>query len=399
MPVNLKLLPNIRLLNTSLPVAMKPTPPLKATTRVLPIFSRVFPHKLKYQPFRFPNLASQQQSQIIQNLPVTRAMSTRSARERMGSGSASESRFSKSLMDDEAELSDWVGGLSSNSVRKNNVYSDSDADNGGDGRNRDFRGDRNSSRGRGREDRGEKRRRAADFDEFKGSSRRSGGYNSVDSSPNRKGRFDSGRRGGEWDGERTMSRSGNRMSGDNGFGRTKGLNSNDKFSRGSSPRQENERRSDRRGTFGIEHKRGGSSHRQENERRDQKGAFGIERKRGVSMEYGRSGRGEGMKQRTALLSDEDDDVLEEEEDKGYVSFKELIESEEGSEEVDSDNDEEDGDNTFMTGTGFSQSRSEDTSPLSSPGRTESYLTETRFNVFLSFYFLVSHTFIYMDELL
>lgn len=378
MPVKLKLLPNIRLLNASLPVThfsfMKSNPSSKVTN-VLPVFSRVFPHKLKYhsQSCRFPNLSSRQQSQPVRTLFGVRTFSNASARERTGSFAASEPRASKSLIDDEAELSDWVSGLSSNSFRKNRSQSDSDGDYDGGGRTSGFNRDRsdNNNRGRERQDRSGKRRREDDFDT---SRKPSGGYNPVESFPRQKGRLD-----GELkaqDDKRPMSRSRNRLSGDNEFGKRKGGDSNGRFSRGlrdsSDKFLESSRDSNNRFS------RGSSRGRESEGRRGKKNGSKIEHKRSNEFELGRYDRGKGMRQGTALLSGEDDDVLGEEEEKGYVSFKELVDSEEGSDELDSQ-DDEDREVAFEKETASFPSSSNDTSPSSSPGGTNSYLTDTKFD--------------------
>lgn len=369
MPVKLKLLPKFRLLNASLPVAHLSLMKSNHSSKVInvsPVFSRVFPHKLKYhcQSFRFPNLPSRQQSQNVRTLFGVRTFSNASARERTGSVAASEARASKSLIDDEAELSDWVSGLSSNSFRKNRPLSDSEGDNDGGGRNSGFNRDRNNNRGRGREDRSGKRSREVEFDEFDTSRRRSGGYNPVESFPRRKGRFD-GELKAQGD-QRPMSRSRDRLSGDNEFGRRKGGGSNGRYSGGVRDSSDKFLESSRDSNDKFSR---GSSHGRESEgRRGKKNGFKIEHKRSNAFEYGRYARGKGMSQGTALLSDEGDDVLAEEEEKGYVSFKELIDSEESSDEIDSQDDED-----------RDPSSCNDTSPSSSPGRTDSYLTETRFD--------------------
>lgn len=388
MPVKLKLLPNVRLLNASLPLThfsfMKSNPSSKVTN-VLPVFSRLFPHKLKYHPqsFRFPNLPSRQQPQPVRSIFGVRTFSNASARERTGSFASSEARASKSLIDDEAELSDWVNGLSSNSLRKNRPQSDSEGDYDGVARTTGFNRDRsnnNTNRGRGREDRGGKRRREDGFDEFDTSRKRTGGYNPVESFSRRKGRFDGELKG--QDDKRSISRSRNRLSGDNEFGRRKGGDSNGRFSRGlrdsSDKFLENSRDSNNRFSRG-------SSHGRESEgRRGKKNGSKIEHKRSNAFEQGRDDRGKGVRQGTALLSDEDDDVLEEEEEKGYLDFKELIDSEEGSDELDSQ-DDEDREVALEKETASFPSSSNDTSPSSSPGRKESYLTETRLEFFLLYF--------------
>ncbi|KAI8020670.1 DEAD-box ATP-dependent RNA helicase 31 [Camellia lanceoleosa] len=148
MPV--KLLPHLRLLNPSLPVAsslstMKPNPLKPSSTRLIPIFTRIFPHKIKYQSL------SRQLS-----LPL---LTTQKFGLRRFSTRSSEVRASKSLIDDEAELSDWVSGLRSNSSR------DGDGDDIGRGSGRGRGGDRR----RGRDERGGGRDRASPAKRGRGS--------------------------------------------------------------------------------------------------------------------------------------------------------------------------------------------------------------------------------------
>ncbi|KAH7864831.1 hypothetical protein Vadar_034401 [Vaccinium darrowii] len=128
MPV--KLLSHLRFLNQSLPLTrfstMKPTNPSVKhySSHVIPIFSRIFPHKLKYQSLTKLGLPNEYLG--------FRRFSSRSR-----SGQEAEVRASKSLIDDEAELSDWVSGLRSNSFQTHDDDSGS-----GSGRG--------SSNGRGR---------------------------------------------------------------------------------------------------------------------------------------------------------------------------------------------------------------------------------------------------------
>nr|XP_004308314.2 PREDICTED: DEAD-box ATP-dependent RNA helicase 31-like [Fragaria vesca subsp. vesca] len=137
MPV--KLLPQLRLLNnpssSSLPISrflsMKFGPSISASPRPVPAFSRAFPLRLRY-------LA----------LGSHRSLSTRAFRTGSGS-SGSGSQFargyerkavggSKSLVDDEAELSDWVSELRTDPTRRGE-----DSDGGGRrGRVRDRGGER-----------------------------------------------------------------------------------------------------------------------------------------------------------------------------------------------------------------------------------------------------------------
>ncbi|CAN6568307.1 unnamed protein product [Malus baccata var. baccata] len=161
MPVSL--LPQLRLLSASLPAAH--FPPMKfapsiSSSRAVPILSRVFPVRLRYLGFR-------------RSLQTERAFSNRAFRgSRTGSGSEVPRGYerraggaSKSLIEDEAELGDWVSELKSDSrgepegrrgtVRERATDGESypikrsrrDSDSGdfGDSRRREFRSPNQSS--------------------------------------------------------------------------------------------------------------------------------------------------------------------------------------------------------------------------------------------------------------
>ncbi|KAF5761542.1 putative RNA helicase [Helianthus annuus] len=124
MPFRFFSLPHLRLLKSSF---MK-TNPSSLSSRGNEVFTRVFPHKLKYQSLSSSNYSSRPS----RNNPETRS--------------------AKSLIEDEAELSDWVSELKSDSFKKSRLYSDSDDDGGGDN-DSDWRGKRkreSDSRGKGR---------------------------------------------------------------------------------------------------------------------------------------------------------------------------------------------------------------------------------------------------------
>ncbi|KAM0048205.1 putative RNA helicase [Helianthus debilis subsp. tardiflorus] len=124
MPFRFFSLPHLRLLKSSF---MK-TNPSSFSSRGNEVFTRVFPHKLKYQSLSSSNYSSRPS----RNNPETRS--------------------AKSLIEDEAELSDWVSELKSDSFKKSRLYSDSDDDGGGDN-DSDWRGKRkreSDSRGKGR---------------------------------------------------------------------------------------------------------------------------------------------------------------------------------------------------------------------------------------------------------
>ncbi|KAJ8900557.1 hypothetical protein K2173_025334 [Erythroxylum novogranatense] len=111
--MRIKLLPQLHFLNPSFSVTRLRPMKLGASINSsgdIHVLSRIFPFRLKYH-------ANQQ--------PAVRRFSTRSFRPRPGSTSEfgrrgsemNEGRASKSLVEDEAELSDWVSGLNNKSFR------------------------------------------------------------------------------------------------------------------------------------------------------------------------------------------------------------------------------------------------------------------------------------------
>ncbi|CAI9101127.1 OLC1v1038385C1 [Oldenlandia corymbosa var. corymbosa] len=378
MPIWPKLLPAGRvppihssyLLHPAATITMKTLPNLKPT-RAIDIFSRVFPHRLKFQSFlRFPVGSSAHYPGRNEQI---RALSTRGRRTASGSGDgggggivrAGAGARSKSLMEDEADLSDWVSGLSSKSFNKTQLYSD-DSD---DDRGRNTSSSRNR-RDDGREERGGKRRRDSDFTDFRANSvRRGGPRDSAHSFPKRReSDFDnfgsSNRRGGPRD-------------------RQRGMESNDRFSRGSKDREGGGdnmfRRNGRDSKDGF--LRGRDANGRSSGLRVRPGGGNQGRREGSGMDFGRSSKRNNLG-RGRFVSDEDEEV-EDENDKSYMSFKELIDSEEGSEVDDFDSNDEVVDDALEEENVFSQARSEGTTvrapPSSSAEGSDSYLSESRFD--------------------
>ncbi|KAK1425258.1 hypothetical protein QVD17_20606 [Tagetes erecta] len=147
MPFKFFSLKHLRLLNSSF---MKTNRSLSTG-----VFTRVFPHKLKYQSFNKPglvNLMSAAQSQL--------QFSSRAS-------SRNEIRSGKSLIEDEAELSDWVSELKSDSFKKSRLYSDDDDDDRYKG------GDKGGDKGGGK-GLGFKRKRESESDGYRKDSRGKG---------------------------------------------------------------------------------------------------------------------------------------------------------------------------------------------------------------------------------
>ncbi|KAF5953199.1 hypothetical protein HYC85_011143 [Camellia sinensis] len=312
--MRVNLLSHLRLLfNPSLPVArfstmMKANPPSKHSSRILPMFSRIFPHKLKYQS----------------QLP-TRRFSTHFTRPRPSS--RAEIGGSKSLIDDEAELSDWVSGLRSDSFDGNDIGS-------GRGNGTDW-----ISSG--------KRQRDGDSGDDLMANRKMGRDSFGSISRNSRGKTGFG---GELDGEdngfvsrwreknSTISKSGGRGS-EFGYGRDQGGSGG-------------------RGGRGSEFRYG----------RDQGGSGGGGLKRGGGI----------LRKGSFFTSDEEIGSKDEEGGKdGLMNKFGGLMSEEDSEEEDGDGD---GDTVKNAGPlcAAKKEASQRTVP-SSPGRSESYLSETRFD--------------------
>ncbi|XP_057981426.1 DEAD-box ATP-dependent RNA helicase 31-like [Malania oleifera] len=160
MPV--KLLPPLRFLNPSPPAARFLTMKLHSTikaSRGPPVLTGTLPFKLKYQKYqRYSGGLS-----CLRNGELgVRRFSTRPLRSRPGSEFSrgrEEVRASKSLIEDEAELSDWVSELKSNSFRTRPSSDEDDSDRGS-----------NRGRSRGR-DSSLKKQRESDINDFGGSRR------------------------------------------------------------------------------------------------------------------------------------------------------------------------------------------------------------------------------------
>eukprot|EP00258_Populus_trichocarpa_P011753 XP_002320859.2 DEAD-box ATP-dependent RNA helicase 31 [Populus trichocarpa] len=164
--MSIKFLPPLRLLNPSPPVTRFPLMNVGLsinTRRSIPIFSRVFPFKLKY-----PGFSSRFSTRSFR--PGTTGSRPEFTRRTGAERERGEARTSKSLVEDEAELSDWVSDLRTNSFR-GRVTSEDESDSDMGRRNRSKRGpgrdrDSGSNRGGGREGFSMKRRRESDSDEF-----------------------------------------------------------------------------------------------------------------------------------------------------------------------------------------------------------------------------------------
>uniref|UniRef100_A0A6M2EQW8 ATP-dependent RNA helicase n=1 Tax=Populus davidiana TaxID=266767 RepID=A0A6M2EQW8_9ROSI len=170
MPI--KFLPPLRFLNPSLPVTRFPLLNVGLslnTPRPIPIFSRVFPFKLKYLGF-----ASQSSTRSFR--PGPNRSRPEFSRLTGGGVERGESRPSKSLIEDEAELSDWVSDLRTNSIRGQVTSEDEpDSDMGRRSRSKSGRAretDSGGNKGGGAGGFSMKRRRVSNSNEFSEPTRR-----------------------------------------------------------------------------------------------------------------------------------------------------------------------------------------------------------------------------------
>ncbi|XP_050280305.1 DEAD-box ATP-dependent RNA helicase 31-like [Quercus robur] len=171
MPV--KLFPQLRLLKPTLPVTgfpltMRPGAWVQPSHRVIPVFSRVFPLRLRYSGGRALHLLRNENGEL-----GVRRFSTR----HLGKEARRASSSSKSLIEDEAELSDWVSDLRTDSFR-GQLTSEDEASDVNRVRNRTR--DRDSKGGRESNSMMNKRRRSKEsFDESNRNSRVSRRFGSA----------------------------------------------------------------------------------------------------------------------------------------------------------------------------------------------------------------------------
>ncbi|KAL8062868.1 hypothetical protein ABFX02_02G174900 [Erythranthe guttata] len=378
-----------------------------------PIFSGVLPQKLRYHFLATRNLQRSLLLTRVESLipaPLGKSgFSTRSGRESIGSGfgqgvrAGSSSSSSKSLIDDEADLSDWVSGLNSKSFMKTRVYSESereDDDRGNGGKRRrdsesekdsDFssrRGGRGGGRGGGDykfpSRGGGGGRGSSDFGSSSMRGSRGGGRNDFGS------RGGGGRGGGRGSSDfGSSSRGGGRgeyggysSRGRGGGGRGGGRSSGDYESSGSvfGGRGRESTEVGRGGRFGgsFDERRGSSDGGSLSSR-------GNGRGRGGSRGGARGGlamKKEIVKRGSAVTEDDDSDEDEDEgKDSGYTSFKGLVDSDDDvnddDDEVDDDDesDEDDEDEDEVSEKGAIKSSSHQ----STPHESDSYLSESRFD--------------------
>nr|GEV30645.1 DEAD-box ATP-dependent RNA helicase 31-like [Tanacetum cinerariifolium] len=277
------------------------------TMKTNPSFTRVFPHKLKYKHFS-----------------------------KHASGSTSTN---KSLIEDEAELSDWVNDLKHDSFKKSRLYSDSDNDNG----NNDRFDDRRGGRGEGFDG---KRKRGSE----------NGGFGNRGESS---GRGRENGRGGRGSGG---SRGGGRFGGEMERRNDWFVSEFNKGGRGSFAKGKESFSGERRGDDGFVSKR-----------RDDRFSGGGRGGRGGGV-GGRGGK--NVSRGSVMVSDEDESEEEEGRKNVINKFTELI-SDDDDDDDDDESSEEDGED--VDDEEIVEKPVNVNPPRVSPDGSESYLSETRFD--------------------
>lgn len=326
-----------------------------------PIFTRVFPFKLKYLGFSCKN-----------EEPTIRRFSTRPFRSKASSSGRSynqNSDFSrgrggtnpsKSLIEDEAELSDWVSELKSDSVRTRFPSDDDDSDSS------NFNRDRSKFKSR---DRGMNRETRESFGSMRN---QRGGRNG----------FSSLKRGRDSDSfnSEPFSRSsrgrGSAVVGKRQFGN----NFDEKHDRFS---MQGRRRVDEDldEGYGFSRQKRGSRSGSSLTRGGRHSGLSYERNRGSESLMG---GGKSMGRRVPLGTDDESEGDEEEEEESKMpTIKDLLSdegSDEGEDEVEEEEDDDDDKNDVSSMFKFKSIKEDGAgvSPRSLPGKSDSYLSETRY---------------------
>ncbi|CAM8899652.1 unnamed protein product [Rhodiola kirilowii] len=391
------------------------------SSRSVSTFPKLYPFKVKLTGI---DCGGNSQKLVFRQLSSRPLRSRTSSMSEMG-GRGGEIRASKSLVDDEAELSDWVSDLRPDSFgRRVSSDGDSESERGG---GRGGRGGGGGGGGRGGrmggrsgEREGMSRRRENEFDS--GTSRRRDGLSSFDSAGER-GRFDRNGSGGGggYDGRKegrspfdsSSGRNASERFGRNGssggggydgrkeartpFDSSSGRNASDRFG-GNGGGGEFKRREVRAPSESVSRRNSGAAER-----------FGSNRGGGGEVyrlgENNGSRGGSSMTKRSStatsgiekargkfLTSDEEDDEDEDESDEDeiiedeekFTSIGELL-SDEDSEEEEDEEDEDDEDEVDViekkasSSLGLDQKVSNKSSSRSSSAQSESYLSESRFD--------------------
>lgn len=376
--------------------------PFAQSSRAVPVISRVFPFRLRFS-------ASGSRSLRNEQLGLVRRLSTRSLRTGSGAGfragrEGREARAPKSLVEDEADLSDWVGELRTDSFR-GKLTSDDEASDANRVRSRT--GGRGGEKGR--DSFPMKRRREGDSGELRESTRsRTRNQDSFSKISPTVRRFDdeeegisrrrnNGSRGGyvnangnSWLGKRggrdTGSPAVRRFDGEEeGFSRTRNLGT-----RGGNVNAMGRRGGRDTGSPVVrrfDDKEEGFSRTRNNGSRGGNANSLMGKRGGRDMGSGHArngGKGMNDSRKQPRWTDGDDDVDEDvDELRGGIG---ALLSEEDSDAEDDDDDDDDellkesASSLFESDKGTSTSTSTSTRapPRSSPGQSDSYLSETRY---------------------
>ncbi|GMI66785.1 hypothetical protein like AT5G63630 [Hibiscus trionum] len=323
-----KFITQLRLLGPSLPATGFTT--LKPGSTIcfngsIPVLNRVYPSKLK-----FFGLSPGSNGKL-----TVRSLSTRPSRPRSGASSKftpkvrGDVRASKSLIEDEAELSDWVGELRADSFRARLTSEDEELD-----------ADRERNRVRSGDRKGNavpvKRRSESELDNFRESSKREPRGRLSDSfSRNSRfsKRFDSELEDEEGDDEEDSSR------------KTRGV---------------------------------------KREAKQVDSWKGKRNERGLGSRNTGNGRRHDLERKSKFREEEDSDANEEKMSwkmKGAENF--LSEEDSDMDDID-DDDDDDGDYEILrknasSALGLAKGVNQTESPISSQGKSDSYLSETRFD--------------------
>ncbi|GAB4861602.1 hypothetical protein Ancab_036795 [Ancistrocladus abbreviatus] len=366
--------PPLSLLRSSLPSARfshMSFNPAHHSSRPAPIFSRVFSFKLKYLGLQCSP------SQTRQQQPLPRSFSTRPFRSTKPESISKYPRrdgelrsATKSLIEDEAELSDWVSELRAGSHRAGAATEDEEEADWGKGKGKKGRRDNDRNRNMrgelgnfGRDGKGMKRGRDTGFSDigdkrgFRDSS--NFGSNNLRS----RGRFNSESDDVDDDDE------------DDDDDRW-----NSKMKKGSGVREvmKRGRREFEMRQWGD---KGGGREFESRKWGNRGGGREFESRKWGNRGGGRVGRGEngGGRQAAKLMSEDDESDGLDGREKSVSSFMDLIgeeDSEEGSDVGDDDVDEVE---IKSRSSLFGQELRKESSLHTSPSKGDSYLTETRFD--------------------
>ncbi|TYI00082.1 hypothetical protein ES332_A11G109500v1 [Gossypium tomentosum] len=325
----IKFIPHLRVLSPSLPVtgfpSMKPGRTI-CFNGSIPVLNRVFPFKLKFLGL----------SPYFNGKLITRSLSTRPSRPRSRASSEftpkirGDVRVSKSLIEDEAELSDWVGELRTDSFRGRLTSEDEELD-------ADRQRNRVRSSDRKRNGVSVKWRRESEFDNFRESSKRETRGNFGDSI-SRKSRFS----------KRFDSELEDEDSDDDG--------------------EEDDESYSSRKSRGVKREKTKMDSRR-----------GKRNERGLGSRNAGSGRRMGLGRKSNFHEEEDTDASEEEKGREMKGLENFLSEEDSDINAAAEDDYIILRKKASSALGLEKDADQTVTPRSSQGKSESYLSETRFD--------------------